>query len=87
MMIHGSFHGTRTNGIVSVVEIARSMFIASASPMRPCCMSTQSQSKPACAMTSVVCALGALSHAPIVFCPARQARSVVFGRMEEFPSR
>lgn len=29
MIVAGSFHGTRTNGIVSVVEIARIMSTAS----------------------------------------------------------
>ena len=46
MMMAGSFHGTRTTGTVSVCEIACSIGQRSLKSVSPCCMSTQSASKP-----------------------------------------
>src|SRR3989338_8176679 len=48
-------------------------------------MSTQSQSKPACAIASAVWPLGTESQAPTLCPPLRQARSTVFGRMDVVP--
>ncbi len=85
MMIEGSFHGTRTKGIVDVVEIACSIGTAVPKSVAPCCVSTQSQSKPWCAITSALMLLGMLSQPPIWGLPASRFCLTVFGRMRVPP--
>ena len=66
MIVAGSFHFTRTNGIVSVVEMASSMWIAVSYSISPCCVSITSQSKSMCAIASALKAELMLNHPPTV---------------------
>src|SRR5215210_7607089 len=68
----GSFHGTRTKGTVSVVEIACSICTRLASSTGPCCMSTVRLSHPACAITSAEKELGTCNHPFTTVPPSRQ---------------
>src|SRR5215218_5449329 len=65
MIAGGSFHGTRTTGVVSVWEIACSIGSRLLNPVAPCWRSTQSVSNPCRAMTSAVNVLATEIH-PIV---------------------
>ena len=81
MMMAGSFHGTRTTGTVSVWEIACSIGQRSLKSVSPCCMSTQSASKPWRAMTSAVKPLGTESQPRDTHLFSRHICLIRFGRI------
>ena len=81
MMMAGSFHGTRTTGTVSVWEIACSIGQRSPKSVSPCCMSTQSASKPWRAMTSAVKPLGTESQPRDTHLFSRHSCLIRFGRI------
>jgi hypothetical protein len=80
MIVAGSFHGTRTMGTVSVWEMACSIGHTSFMSVRPCCMSTQSASKPCRAMISAVKPWDTESQPSVTNRPSRQICLILFGR-------
>ena len=74
LMMAGSFHWTRTTGIVSLPSIACSWASSVCRSPCPCSMSMRSQSNPARLMISALIPLHRWSHAPAVGRPSRSAR-------------
>src|SRR3954463_10777962 len=82
MIVAGSFHGTRTSGVVSVCETACSMETRSLMPVVPCCRSMHSASKPWRAITSAEKLLAMEIQPSVTGLPALHICLILFGRIE-----
>ena len=81
MMAAGSFHATRTNGTVSVCEMACSMGRTLPSSEVPCCKSTHSASKPWRAMISAEKLWAMESQPKVEGLPSRHICLILFSRI------
>ena len=79
-MCAGSFPGTRTKGTVVVVEMPCSIVTIVWYSIMPCCMSTTSESQPACAMTSAEKLDGMPSQLLTTALPSPQISRMRFAR-------
>src|SRR3984957_12838184 len=86
-MCAGSFHGTRTSGVVLVVEMPCSIVTIVWYSIMPCCMSTTSESQPAWAMTSAEKLDGMPSQLLMTGLPACHNSRTPFGRAMGSSSR